>query len=75
MTNAVETIIQAVSPEFNPSAATAEQKGIALKITVTSKIFDFILKTDPPLKLACLKRISSFPEKPVFQFRYPAAVP
>jgi hypothetical protein len=42
MTKAVETIIQAVSPEFKPSEATAEPNGIAIRIRATSKIFDFI---------------------------------
>jgi hypothetical protein len=48
MTSAVETIIQAVSPEFKPSDATAEEKGIASKITDVSSVFDFMFKTCPP---------------------------
>jgi hypothetical protein len=40
--------IQAVSPEFKPSEASAEEKGIASKITAVSRLFDFIFKTGPP---------------------------
>jgi hypothetical protein len=51
MTSAVETIIQAVSPEFKPSDATAEEKGNATRTAVTSILFDFMFKTSPPFKL------------------------
>jgi hypothetical protein len=42
MTSAVETIIQAVSPEFKPSEARAAEKGIASKIAAVSKLFNCI---------------------------------
>jgi hypothetical protein len=52
MTSAVETIIQAISPEFKPSDATAEEKGAASKITAVSRVFDFIFKDCPSYQVS-----------------------
>jgi hypothetical protein len=57
MTSAVETIIQAVSPEFKPSDATAEEIGSKSNIAVASRRFDFIFKTCSPFKLICFELI------------------
>jgi hypothetical protein len=53
MTSAVETIIQAVSPEFKPSDASAEEKGIASKIAAVSRLLNPIFKIYPPFEAAC----------------------
>jgi hypothetical protein len=51
MTRAVETIIQAVSPEFKPSDATAEETGSASNKAASSRLFGFMFKTCSPFKL------------------------
>jgi len=42
MTRAVATIIQAVSPEFNASAAKAEENGKSRQEVVTTQLIRFI---------------------------------
>jgi hypothetical protein len=42
MTKAVDTIIQAVSPEFIPSEAIAEETGIVHRIAVVSRLLIFL---------------------------------
>ena len=42
--------MQAVSPESKPSAATADEKGIAHNTTAVNRLLNFLFKSFPPLK-------------------------
>jgi hypothetical protein len=52
MTRAVDTMIQAVSPEFKPSEANAEEKGKMQRIAAAIKHLNFIFKLSPPLGIS-----------------------
>jgi hypothetical protein len=51
MTRAVDTIIQAVSPEFKPSEAITEEKGTMHRMVAVSRHLNFIFKLSPPFKI------------------------
>jgi hypothetical protein len=50
MTSAVDTIIQAVSPEFRPSEASAEEDGTASRTAIVSKRLTLIFMISPLLE-------------------------
>jgi hypothetical protein len=44
-------MIQAVSPEFKPSEAMADERGKVDRVAAVTKHFSFIFKRFPPLKI------------------------